>query len=301
MRFTNTLAAFAASFSMAQAFTSGFNVAANNPDGSCLTTAQYTTAFQKLQALPQKFKTVRLYASSDCNQLALAVPAAISTGTQILVGVWTEDEAHYTAEKAALQSAIQAHGHSWIYAISVGSEDLYRGDTTASTLAGQVYDVRGMVRQYGVTQPVGHVDTWTAWVNSTNSAVITAVDFLGMDGYPYFQYSSIGDAPSVFWTSVNNTKNVAQGKPVWVTETGESCKSAGPCRSTILTNDVQDGQCLAPTSVPPSPPSAMPASTGVRSSARPLRRSTSSGTSTRTTRRTRRLASSTLPATPSTI
>lgn len=35
--------------------------------------------------------------------------------------------------------------------------------------------------------PVGHVDTWTAWVNASNDAVISAADWLGVDAYPYFQ------------------------------------------------------------------------------------------------------------------
>ena len=138
-------------------------MAANNPDGSCKTTAQWNAAFKKLQGLPGHFTSVRLYASSDCNTLAQAVPAAIATGTQLLVGVWTEDSTHFTNEKNALEAAIKQYGQDWIVAISVGSEDLYRGDTTASTLAQQIYDVRGMVRAMGVTKEVGHVDTWTAW------------------------------------------------------------------------------------------------------------------------------------------
>ncbi|KAK0822209.1 hypothetical protein LTR73_009377, partial [Friedmanniomyces endolithicus] len=60
----------------------------------------------------------------------------------LLVGIWAEDSTHYTNEKNALQAAINAHGSDWIIAISVGSEDLYRGDTSASTLAQQIYDVR---------------------------------------------------------------------------------------------------------------------------------------------------------------
>lgn len=220
MRFTSTLAAVAAAtLPFTTAFTKGFNVAANNPDGSCKTTAQWTTAFKKLQALPQKISTVRVYASSDCNTLANAVPAAISTKTKILVGIWAEDSTHYTNEKNALEAAINAHGTSWMMAVSVGSEDLYRGDTSASTLANQIYDVRGMVHQWAQV-PVGHVDTWTAWVDGANSAVVTACDFIGMDGYPYFQNTAIGNAAAVFWQSVTDTKNAAQGKPVWVTETG---------------------------------------------------------------------------------
>ena len=183
MRFSTTLTALAAAIPFTTAYWAGFNVGANNEDGSCKTTAQWTTAFNKLKTLPQDITSVRLYASSDCNTLLYAVPAAIATNTQILVGVWTEDAAHYTAEKNALEAAINAHGYNWIIAISVGSEDLYRGDTTASALATQIYDVRGMVRAMGVTQGVGHVDTWTLWINDTNKAVITACDWIGLDSY----------------------------------------------------------------------------------------------------------------------
>nr|POF22138.1 putative glucan endo-1,3-beta-glucosidase eglc [Quercus suber] len=224
MRFSSTIAALAATLPLTQAFWKGFNVGANNEDGSCKTQAQWETAFNQLKGLHQHVTSVRLYASSDCNTLEYAVPAAINTGTNILVGVWTEDANHYNAEKEALKSAIAAHGTKWILAISVGSEDLYRGDTSASALAQQIYDVRGMVRALGVTQEVGHVDTWTAWVDSKNDAVTKACDFIGLDAYPYFQKVSINDAYNTFWDAVTATRNhvnsVKPGAWVWVTETG---------------------------------------------------------------------------------
>lgn len=122
MRFSTAIAALAAAVPFTHAYWTGFNVGANNEDGSCKTTAQWETAFNKLKSLPQHITSVRLYASSDCNTLEYAVPAAINTGTNILVGVWTEDANHYTAEKNALKAAIAAHGSQWILAISVGSE-----------------------------------------------------------------------------------------------------------------------------------------------------------------------------------
>lgn len=72
-------------------------------------------------------------------------------------------------------------------------------------------------------KPVGHVDTWTAYVNSSNSAVIQASDFVGMDAYPYFQNTmpnSIENGASLFFDAYNATVAVSQGKPVWITETG---------------------------------------------------------------------------------
>jgi len=106
---------------------------------------------------------------------------------------------------------------------SLLDQDLYRGDTDASTLAGQIYDVRGMIHQYGgscPSVPIGHTDTWTAWVNGTNTEVITAADMLISDGYPYWQGSDISDSVSVFTQSINAVVAVAQGKEVWIGETG---------------------------------------------------------------------------------
>lgn len=169
---------------------------------------------------------MRLYAASDCNQLANAVPAALATGGQILVGVWAEDDAHYGVEKHALLTAVQTWGFDWIVAISVGSEDLYRGNTPAWRTAEQIYDLRGMLSiQEGYNHvQVGHVDTWTAWVDPNNAVVIEACDWVGTDGYPYYQGSNINDAESVFWQSVWAVRDVVNkvnsGVWVWVTETG---------------------------------------------------------------------------------
>ena len=207
------------------AYWKGFNIGANLPSGACKSTADWTADFQTIAGLPGTFTSARLYASSDCNTLANAVPAAIATNTKLLVGVWAEDAGHYAAEKAALQAAIQAHGTDWIISVSVGSEDLYRGDTSASTLAGQINEVRSMLSSLGGSGiQVGHVDTWTAWVNSANTAVIQACDFVGTDGYPYFQAATETDGYNVFWESVQNVRdvvnNVKPGTWVWITETG---------------------------------------------------------------------------------
>jgi glucan endo-1,3-beta-D-glucosidase len=219
MRISAAVAALVACVPYTTALYQGFNIGANNEDGSCKTQAQWSEAFNKLKALPQNIKSVRLFASSDCNTLANAVPAALGTGTQILVGVWTQDEGHFTREKDALEAAIKAHGTSWILAVSVGSEDLYRGGTNVNRLAEQIYDVRGMVRALGVNSPVGHVDTWSAWVDGANDVVTKACDFVGLDAYPYWQSASIDNAYDVFFKAMQDTKNhvntVTNGIPIW--------------------------------------------------------------------------------------
>jgi len=91
-------------------------------------------------------------------------------------------------------------------------------------LASQINDVRGMLWGLGASsKSVGHVDTWTAWVDGANAAVIEAVDWLGNDLYPYWQGVGIdnGAANDAYWSAVNQVRAVSQGKDVWTTETGQ--------------------------------------------------------------------------------
>ncbi|KAJ3541869.1 hypothetical protein NM208_g4403 [Fusarium decemcellulare] len=204
----------------------GFSIGANRPDGACKYTADWKADFQTIKSWNKGFNAVRLYASSDCNTLAKAVPAAKATGMKILVGVWATDDAHFGAEKAALLKAIKTHGTSWIAAISVGSEDLYRKDITPQKLATHIYDVRGMVRQYNKNLKVGHTDTWTAWVDGANDVVTKACDIAITNGFPYWQGVSIKDAlrlktfQNSYWNVKKRVNSVHPGIQVWVGETG---------------------------------------------------------------------------------
>lgn len=166
------------------AYWKGFNIPANLPSGACKTREDWARDFSTLHSLPGDFASARLFASSDCGTLANAVPAAVAANTKLLVGVWATDNAHYEAEKKALLQAIQQYGSGWIVAVSVGSEDLYRNDHSASALASQIREVKSLLCERGACGiEVGHVDTWTAWVDPKNEDVIRACDFVGHDGY----------------------------------------------------------------------------------------------------------------------
>lgn len=100
------------------------------------------------------------------------MPASFATGVKILAGVWTQNADHFNAEKAALLNAVKQYGPHWLVAVSVGSEDLYRKETTGDFLAAQIQDVREMLASAGAEGIwVGHVDTWTTWVLPENAAV----------------------------------------------------------------------------------------------------------------------------------
>ena len=144
----------------------------------------------------------------------------------------------FNNELATLRSAIATFSQEFIDLIAgvwVGSEDLYRispigieNDSGAGVEPARVADYIDQVRSLmagtaASGNVIGHVDTWTAWVNSSNDAVINACDFIGMDAYPYFQNNmsnSIDSGEALFFDAYHATLGVSRGKPVWITETG---------------------------------------------------------------------------------
>ena len=174
------------------------------------------------------------------NSPTAAIQAAINTQTTLLLGVWASaGQSQITNEIAALQAAISQYGTAFtslVAGLSVGSEDLYRispiglvspgaaPGAEPSTIIDYISQVRSAIAGTGLSGiPVGHVDTWTAWVNGSNSDVVSACDFIGMDAYPYFQNTmpnSISQNAQLFQSAYDATIGAAQGKDVWVTETG---------------------------------------------------------------------------------
>jgi glucan endo-1,3-beta-D-glucosidase len=217
----------------------GFNYAAQFLDNSAVQEADFAYEFTRAQTLPNTsgWTNARLYTMiqwGTTNTVIEAIPAAIATNTKLLLGLWVSGGDQAIAnELAALESAISQYGTSFtdlVIGISVGSEDLYRDatagevGTSADYLINCISQVRTAIASTALAStPVGHVDTYDSFLNSSNSAVIPAIDWLGFDGYPYWETSlanSIGDASTRFYTGLNETLALAGGKPVWVTETG---------------------------------------------------------------------------------
>lgn len=258
----------------------GFNYGATDLDGSPRTQQDFEDQFnaaKKLAGQTGVFTSGRLYTmiqAGTSGDLTQAIPAAVSTDTNLLLGLWgSAGQDAFNLELAALKYAAQNYPNlaSRVAGISVGSEDLYRNSPTGilnksgqGATPAQIADFIGQVRTTiagtslsGVS--VGHVDTvsislflhlrslflqlltwsqWTAYVNASNTAVIDAADWLGVDAYPYFQNTEangIENGETLFFDAYNATVNVAQGKPVWITETGWPV--AGPASGAAVASD----------------------------------------------------------------
>jgi glucan endo-1,3-beta-D-glucosidase len=244
MRVSSTILAAAGLLSTANAALKGFNYGAqfNNDQAKRLVDFEYE--FNAAKQLPgtDGWTSARLYTMiqhGTQNQVIEAIQAAINTQTTLLLGMWASaGQDVINNELAALRSAVSQYGTAFtdlVVGISVGSEDLYRVSPTGiennsgagaqpEELVSYIQQTRDAIRGTPLEgKPIGHVDTWTVYVNASNNAVISALDFIGMDAYPYFQSTmpnNVGSGSQLFFDAYEKTAAAAQGKPVWVTETG---------------------------------------------------------------------------------
>lgn len=192
---------FAIGLELSYAQIKGFNYGARYTDGSAVTQSGFEDYFNTARNLvgTSGFTSARLYTmiqAGTADSPTSAIQAAINTKTTLLLGVWASaGQAEFDSEVVALQIAIAQYGSALtdlIDGISVGSEDLYRSSPTGiinlsgpgadpDVLVNYISRVRAAISGTSASsKPVGHVDTWTAWVNASNSAVIAASDFIGL-------------------------------------------------------------------------------------------------------------------------
>ena len=162
----------------------------------------------------------------------------MDTNTGLMLGIWASGGSSVVDnEIKAIQAAAEQYPKigKLCEGISVGSEDLYRSSELGvkakagigadpEVVAGYIKKVKDALKGTALSScPVGHVDTWTAWVNSSNEAVIDASDFIGFDAYPYFQNTmpnDISNAKALFQEAYQKTVDAVKGKPIITTESG---------------------------------------------------------------------------------
>jgi len=243
MRSSTTLLALAASlYTPSAAVYQGFNYGATQSDGTVKVQSDFEAEFKAAKELVGNsgFTSARLYTTVQSGGGPIsAIPAAIAQDTSLLLGIWASGgQASVTAEIDALTSAITTYGTSFtnlVVGLSIGSEDLYRNSPTGiaadagvganpETIVSYISQVKSALAGTALADvSIGHVDTWTAWVNGSNSAVVDACDWIGVDAYPFFQNTEangIANGKGLFTDAYAATEAISGGKPVWITETG---------------------------------------------------------------------------------
>lgn len=244
MRFSTTLAASAVAAVASAENYYGFNSGSLKDDDSAKFKSDFVSEMntaQNLNGAPVTFNAMRLYTNIQAYSKAdpiEAFEAAVETSTKLLLGIWTSGTTNIDNEINALKAGLDQYGSKLadlIIGMSIGSEDLYRNSATGvandagvganpDVIVNFITEFRSAFADSLISGvPIGHVDTWDVWPNATNKAVIDAVDWIGLDEYPYYESgkgNNISNSGSLFDSAYDQAVAAIGDKPIWVTETG---------------------------------------------------------------------------------
>lgn len=207
----------------------GYALGTKRVNGECKNTADYEADFDVLKATST---LVRGYAADDCNFAQQALPAAKNKGFQITLGIWADTDQGFNGGKAAVQTYAPQFKDQ-VYAITVGSEALYRGNFTGEELADKIEDVKRAVPDF----KVGTADSWNKYADGTADAVVRVADIVLINAFPYWQGQAIDNATATLFDdvqqalgrvqSVRRDIEVQVGETGWLTE-GDNYGAAQP-------------------------------------------------------------------------
>lgn len=166
----------------------GFSLGTKNPDGTCKYQADYEKDFDAIAANTDS-KIVRGYSASDCNAAQQILPAAKSKGFQVVLAVWPDVDESFNKDKAALTEYVPKFKDQ-VYAVTVGSEALYRGSLTGEELLNKINDISDALP--GTL--VGTADSWNKFADGTADALIKGgVKLFLANAFAYWQGDNVGD------------------------------------------------------------------------------------------------------------
>ncbi|KAF2870000.1 glucan 1,3-beta-glucosidase-like protein [Massariosphaeria phaeospora] len=203
--------------------TMGFSLGTKEPSGECKTQQDYEKDFDAISAASGA-KTVRGYAAHDCDFAKNALPAAKAKGFQVILGIWPDVQESFDNDLNAIKGVASQYKDN-IYAVTVGSETLYRGNFTGEELKDKISTVKKALPQ-GIK--VGTADSWNKIADGTGDAIIGTADIILVNAFAFWQGASKEDATKVYlddmYQAVAHIEKVAGGPDkipeIWNGETG---------------------------------------------------------------------------------
>ncbi|KAI9708988.1 MAG: hypothetical protein M1812_007801 [Candelaria pacifica] len=233
MRFTTVaqlaLAAAPALVS-AQSGSLGFALGAKVDNGNCKGPSDYAADLDYLKAQTNT-TIVRGYSATACDEngvnccnfAANILPVARDKGFQVIIGIWPDDPVSLQKEKDALKDIVPQF-KDVIYAVTVGSESLYRRALTGEQLNSIIGDVRTLI---GSDMKVGSADSWNNYTDGAASPLYGDhgnANILLVNAFPYWQGQEISNASHTLLDDLGQAFGLIQSsKPdmeIWVGETG---------------------------------------------------------------------------------
>ncbi|KAF2276257.1 glucan 1,3-beta-glucosidase-like protein [Westerdykella ornata] len=203
--------------------TMGFALGTKESDGKCKTQQDYELDFDTLEKATGT-KVVRGYAAHDCNFAKNALPAAKNKGFKVVLGIWPDVEESFNDDLNAIKSVASTYKDQ-IYAVTVGSETLYRGNFTGAELKDKINTVKSQLPK-GIK--VGTADSWNKFADGTADPIIGTADIIMVNAFAFWQGASKENATHVYlddmYQAITHIEKIAGGwdkKPeIWNGETG---------------------------------------------------------------------------------
>lgn len=231
MRFASTAAIFAAAAAgpatVSAAGTLGWALGNKQEDGStCKKATDYEADFDVIKR-ESGSTIVRTYSTTDCDTAKVILPVAKEKGFQVVLGIWVysdlEDDPSFVGDFAGAKEVYEEYKDQ-IYAITVGSESLYREDVSGDFLASRIKTVKEAFPD----AKVGTADSWNKFADGTANPVIeSGVDILLTNAFSYWQGQKIENATGSFYDDIyqafghiQEKSGSTDGIELWVGETG---------------------------------------------------------------------------------
>ena len=105
-----------------------------------------------------------------------------------MLGIWPDTDESFNTDKEAL-TQYATKFQDQVYAVTVGSETLYRKNFTGEELLSKINDVKAILPN----TKIGTADSWNKIADGTADAVIKGgVDMIMANGFSYWQGKQVG-------------------------------------------------------------------------------------------------------------
>jgi exo-beta-1,3-glucanase (GH17 family) len=201
--------------------TMGFALGTKQASGDCKSQSDYEDDFDAISA-DSGAKMVRGYAAADCDFAKNILPAAKSKGFKVILGIWPDVEESFNNDLSAITDVADKYTDQ-IYAVTVGSETLYRGNFTGAELAEKIDTVKSQLPD-GIK--VGTADSWNKFNDGTADAIYGSVDILLINAFAFWQGAGDRNATWTYfddmYQAIEHIEEKAGDKEIefWNGETG---------------------------------------------------------------------------------
>lgn len=178
----------------------------------------------ELLILSQITSQIRIYSLTDCNQGIKILNITNQLNLKVWLGIWiTNEDSVFLNEKLELINLIKQNliTNSNILGLSVGSETLYRNESSIDKIFNYINNIKNIINLYNLTFPITTADIIDIYLEYPQ--LINKLDILLINQFPFWEKIPIEIAIDRFLFKYNKLRKLnILNKPIIIGETGWS-------------------------------------------------------------------------------